>query len=193
MIAPAELTLGIIAGGAATRLHGRDKAWLRLADEPLVLRLARAFSGQVATVRVSANRRLDDYATHGLVALSDRVPDRPGPLGGIDALLADCATTWLLTLPVDVLHPPADLIPRLHEAAGDLRGACARDEDGPQPLVALWRVADCRDAVSGALAAGDYAVHRVQSRLGMAVVGFAGQRFGNLNTPEDLARHGVTP
>lgn len=193
MIAPGDVTLGIIAGGAATRLQGRDKAWLQFDGEPLVLRLARLLAGRVAGVLVSANRHLDRYPMHGLVALPDRVPDRPGPLGGIDALLAACGSPWLLTLPVDVLNFPVDLLPRLQQAAGDSPGARAHDDDGPQPLVALWRVAECRDAVADALAAGEHAVHRVQSRLGMAAADFTGLRFGNLNTPGDLARHGVTP
>lgn len=191
MIAPDGLTLGIIAGGAATRLQGRDKAWLQLHDEPLVQRLVRVFAGRVSATWISANRDLGRYAAAGLLAVPDRVAARPGPLAGIDALLAACPTPWLLTVPVDLLHPPPDLPERLHTACGDAAGAYARDDDGPQPLAALWRVAACRTAVAQALADGDYAVHRVQAGLGLVRVDFVGLRFGNLNTPEDLARHGI--
>ena len=44
-----------------------------------------------------------------------------------------------------------------------------------------------------ALESGDLAVRTLQARLGMVGVRFAGLRFGNLNTPADLAAAGCTP
>ena len=52
--------------------------------------------------------------------------------------------------------------------------------------VALYRVDALRDAVAGALAAQDYSVQAMQARMRLPRVRFAGLRFGNLNTPEDL-------
>lgn len=70
-------------------------------------------------------------------------------------------------------------------------GAYACDDDGAQPLVALWRVSALRPAIVAALASGDVAVHALQRRLDMAAVRFHGVRFGNLNTPDDLVLAGV--
>jgi molybdopterin-guanine dinucleotide biosynthesis protein A len=91
---------------------------------------------------------------------------------------------------VDVVSVHDSLLCRLRAAGA--RGAWAEDDDGPQPLVALWDVVALRDALVPALASGDHAVHALQSRLGMACVRFAGVRFGNLNTPGDLDAAGVT-
>lgn len=187
------VTLGILAGGAASRLGGRDKAWLERDGMPQVLHLAHALAAQVDAVIVSANRNAERYLSHGLRALHDRVADI-GPLGGLDVLAAECRSDWLLTLPVDVVTLPADLIERLSgKAVGASSGTYAEDDDGAQPLVALWRTDALRTAAADAIASGDLAVHALQSRLGMARVRFDGLRFGNLNTVDDLVAAGIVP
>lgn len=188
---PSGLTLGLLAGGRATRLGGADKAWLRRDGVPQVLRWQRRFAAEVSRTLVSANRDPARYAEAGIEAMPDRA-DGIGPLAGIDALLAACTTPWLLTLPVDLVGVNDCLVPTLATAAGEA-GAYAIDDDGAQPLVALWRVAPARDAVANALAQRRHAVQAVQQASGMRGVRFAGVRFGNLNTPADLAAAGAVP
>lgn len=187
-LARSQVTLGILAGGRASRLGGRDKAWLQRAGIPQVVRLARSFDAECSAVLVSANASLERYAEHGLSVVSDSVSD-VGPLAGLQALATACATPWLLTLPVDVIGTNECLLRTLAEA-GDA-GAVTEDDDGLQPLVALYRVELIRAAINSALAAGEHAVQAMQARLGMPRVRFAGLRFGNLNTPEDLRAAGI--
>ena len=189
MIGIPEITLGILAGGRATRLGGCDKAWLERDGVPQVLRVARRFSGEVSGVLVSANRPDARYPSHGLTVVADRIPD-VGPLGGLDALAAACATPWLLTIPVDLVGVNECLLPTLIASAGD-SGAFAQDDDGVQPLVALWRVEKLLRAVPRALEAGEYAMQSLQERMDMVCVRFTGVRFGNLNTPADLVAAGM--
>ena len=150
---PGELTLGILAGGLATRLGGRDKAWLERDGLPQVQRWQRRFANEVSAVLVSANRDFGRYASCGLHAVPDRQDAGAGPVAGLEALALACATPWLLTLPVD-----------------------------------LFGVNDC---LLPTLAVRDAAVRDVQSRLAMRAVTFAGVRFGNLNTFEDLRAAGI--
>ena len=105
-------------------------------------------------------------------------------MGGIDALLAACRTAWLLTLPVDLVDAN-DCLLRTLAAAGGV-GAVAEDDDGLQPLVALYRADALRDPLQRAIVARQYSVQLLQAQLGLQVVRFSGFRFGNLNTPEDL-------
>jgi len=189
MIGIPEITLGILAGGRATRLGGCDKAWLERDGVPQVLRVARRFSGEVSGVLVSANRPDARYPSHGLTVVADRIPD-VGPLGGLDALAAACATPWLLTIPVDLVGVNECLLPTLIASAGD-SGAFAQDDDGVQPLVALWRVEKLLRAVPRALEAGEYGMQSLQERMDMVCVRFTGVRFGNLNTPADLVAAGM--
>lgn len=183
MIARGELTLGILAGGRGSRLGGRDKAWLQRDGVAQVLRIARRFESESAAVLVSANRDLHRYPAQGLTALADRIADL-GPLGGLDALASACETPWLLTIPVDIVNTNDCLLRTLATAGG--AGAVAEDDDGLQPLVALYRVETLRAAVAAAMEAGDFSVQAMQARVALPRVRFAGLRFGNLNTPEDL-------
>ena len=183
MLERGALTLGILAGGRATRLGGRDKAWLQRDGVPQVVRIARRFDAECGAVLVSANRDLSRYAEHGLRAVADEVADI-GPLGGIDMLCAHCETPWLLTMPVDIVDAN-DCLLRTLAAAGGV-GAVAEDDDGLQPLVALYRADALRDPLQRAIVARQYSVQLLQAQLGLQVVRFSGFRFGNLNTPEDL-------
>lgn len=186
-----QVSLGILAGGRASRLGGRDKAWLQRKGVPQVIRLADRFAAECGFVMVSANAHLERYAEHGLCVVSDLVSG-VGPLGGLQALANATTTPWLLTLPVDVIGTNECLLRTLAKAvdAGAGAGAVAEDDDGLQPLVALYRVEPLRVAIAAALAAGEHAVQAMQARIGLARVGFAGVRFGNLNTPEDLQAAG---
>src|SRR5690606_32957426 len=95
-------TLGILAGGRALRLGGRDKAWLERDGTPQVLRWRNRFQGQVDEMLVSANQAHERYREYGIEVVSDAVPGA-GPLAGLDALARACSTPWLLTLPVDLV------------------------------------------------------------------------------------------
>lgn len=181
-------TLGLLAGGLGTRLGGVDKAWLRREGVSQVERLVARLSPGVDEVLISANRNLEAYAAIGLATVADARPGL-GPLGGLDALARACRGEWLLTAPVDLFNVNDCLLRRLVAQGG--QGAYAVDADGPQPLVALWHVRALRPALAAAIGSGDLAVHRLQARLGMAALRLEGVRFGNLNTPRDLAEAGV--
>ena len=183
MIARGEITLGILAGGRASRLGGRDKAWLKRGGVPQVVRIARRFDGECGAVLVGANRDLPRYAEHGLAAIEDRIVEI-GPLGGLDSLASACTTPWLLSIPVDLVDANDCLLRTLANASVD--GAVAEDDDGLQPLVALYRVELLRAAVATSIATHDFSVQAMQVRMKLPRVRFDGLRFGNLNTPEDL-------
>ncbi|MEO5596058.1 MAG: NTP transferase domain-containing protein [Lysobacteraceae bacterium] len=203
-----QITLGLLAGGRGIRLGGVDKAWLCMNGVPLVLHWSRHFAIAIPAQLVSANCQLQRYAEHGLQAVMDRHHAGPskgnavsadasvdpirlqGPLAGIDALLAATTTRWLLTLPVDALQLPPDFIERIWNER-DEDGSVAADATGPQPLFALYRVDHAQPLVEAALHDGDLAVHRLQARMSMGRVDFPGFRFGNLNTPTDLATSGI--
>lgn len=184
IVAHDDITLGILAGGRATRLGGSDKAWAVYRGETLIDRTLLALGDAFAAQLVSANCGADRYAALGLRMVIDRAAEFPGPLAGLDALLATCATPLLLSVPVDLRTIPPDLVARLR-AAGE-GGAVARDASGLQPLIALWPVERARIAVAQALAHGEHAAHRVVAQLDLPVVRFEGADFGNLNTPDDF-------
>src|SRR3546814_12656045 len=90
------------------------------------------------------------------------------------ALAAACQTPWLLTVPVDVVDVNDCLVLSLRAAGPG--GAWAEDDDGPQPLVALWPVEILRTEVAKTVASGDFAVPALPARRGMTPVRLAGLR-----------------
>ena len=178
-----QVALGILAGGQARRMGGIDKALVRHHGERLIDRVLAGAGEGFAQVLVSHN---GSELSGELRCVGDLRSGHPGPLAGVEALLAACDAPWLMTLPVDIERLPSDLCERLAACAPDGFGACARDLDGDEPLVALWPVARARVAVAAALDAGDNAVHRVQAELGFVACDFCALRFGNLNSLADL-------
>ena len=159
--------------------------WLERVEDILAGRVQPPKPRDAATVAV-----LRDYVEHGLQPIPDNRSDT-GPIGGLEALASACGTEWLLTMPVDLVGINECLLPGLQFAAV-ANGAFAEDDDGPQPLVALWRTDSLRVAASAAIDAHEFAVHALQQKLGMACVRFNGVRFGNLNTPDDLKASGFS-
>ena len=193
--AASQITLGILAGGRATPA-GRHRQGLARARRRRrrCVRWQRRFAGETAAVLVSANRDLDRYARIGLRAVADRIAGDLGPLAGLDALARACDTPWLLTLPVDLVGVNDCLLPTPASPARRRTAPIAVDDDGPQPLVALWPVAALRVAAAQAHRhAATSPCMRCRRALGMAAVRFDGVRFGNLNTPDDLAAAGIVP
>lgn len=190
MLQAADLTLGILAGGRASRLGGRDKAWLVRDGQPRVLHVAARLADACDSVLVSANARFERYHAHGFRTVADMTPDA-GPIGGLEALADACRTRWLLTVPIDVLQVPDRVLDRLAAAGG--RGAVVEDDDGLQPLLALYEIDALRAACAAALANGAFSVQAMQMRLGLPAVHFAGLRIGNINTPEDASSAGFLP
>jgi molybdopterin-guanine dinucleotide biosynthesis protein A len=193
---PGGITLGILAGGRATRLHGADKAGLRYDGCGLLERTLAALHSPGDAACLLSHRDpvgFDDptACAHGLQLVADLRAGQPGPLAGLEALLAAARTPWLLTAPVDLRDIPVDLGDRLRacaSASSQPHAAVVADADGLQPLVALWPVASSLAAVRAALDAGRLAVRALFDGLPHQRVDIAPHRLGNLNTPADFDR-----
>jgi molybdopterin-guanine dinucleotide biosynthesis protein A len=183
------LTVAILAGGAASRLGGRDKGLEPLAGKPMIEWVVRACPRD-AEVVIVANRNLDQYARYGRVT-TDAQAGFHGPLAGVASALAAATTPRVMTLPVDCPDPPADLALRLAAAldAHSVSATVAHDGERRQPLFALYRA-----ELAGAAAVGAKAgkgVWEWQQSIGAVEVDFARERrqFHNLNTPEEFAEY----
>lgn len=185
MITRGDVTLGILAGGRATRLGGVDKAFVEFRGRRLLERTldmaGNGFAARLASHPGEGNR----FRELGLLAVRDLRPGFPGPLAGIEALLARCQGEWLLTLPVDLRDIPANLCEKLL-ATNPGQGAFVRDAEGCQPLACLWPVPATRTVVKAALDRGEGAVHEVAATLGLAILDISPLRLGNLNSPSDF-------
>lgn len=188
MLDRGRISLGILAGGRATRLGGADKAFAILQGVPLLARTLSVLGPGFAETLVSYNgpeTRLEPWAA---LAVSDRRSGFPGPLAGLEALLLAANCDWLLSLPVDLRDIPAGLPEGMLRAVpeGFDRGVVLVDADGLQPLVALWPVRRSLVAVQEALDARALAVHPLVKSLAFAAVDISPLQLGNLNLPSDF-------
>lgn len=175
----------ILAGGAARRMGGQDKGWLRWRDRPLIDIALGQLDGKLAEVLISANRHLDAYAALGVRVITDDTSGFQGPLQGLAKGLREARYEWLLSRPVDTPCLPPDLVERLWRRHKDAPLHVARTPSGPQPLVCLCHRA-LLPALHDYMAKGGRRAQEWFSALPHQWVDFDEADFFNCNTPEDL-------
>lgn len=188
-------TLGVIlAGGAGRRFGGRDKAWLRLAGQPLLFHAHAALAAQVDALVVASSRHRWAYRRLGLDVIADQADWRGrGPLAAIATVLSVCPPSYrrIAVLPVDVPRLPVDWVSSLHQALDGGDGALAAavfDGERRQPLLAVLDVdlaPAARDAMSGP---SSPSMQAWLDRVGAIWVTVAGEDldYRNVNHPQEL-------
>lgn len=129
----------VLAGGQSRRMGGHDKALLPLAGWPLIAHVIAALRPQVANIIVNSNRHPDSYAPLGLPVIADIVSGQPGPLGGMLTALHACNSEYVLIVPCDTPHLPADLAARMYTALQHDQAEVCTVDDGTRlhPVVVL--------------------------------------------------------
>jgi len=192
------LACGILAGGASRRM-GRDKAWLELAGEPLLVRIARVLAdvGFVFVAVGHEQRRLPELA-EPVEYVTDPVADQ-GPIAGLVAIAGRLPehVTRVFVCGCDLPFVTTSLIRMLDERWQARGGDAVVPEVGGrlQPLMAVYgRRALTR--IAAVFAGGSRRLTDVIELLGPDRVTEAElvrvdpelDAFLNLNRPEDYAR-----
>ena len=192
----------VLAGGRSTRM-GRDKAWIQVDGEALILRQLRLLQRSgVGRVQVSvgsgdlaAADRFRTELPQGVVCLPDAYPDG-GPLVGIAGALGamQAGESHLVVLAVDLPRLRSELLGRLIEDARLTpdSGVVSRVEGNLEPLVAVYPCAGLVPALTR-IERGDLSVQG-WVREGLAggwmreqlVAADEADGFLNWNRPEDL-------
>ena len=183
-----QITGLILAGGAGRRMGGADKGLLDYQGQPLAAHAARRLGPQVGRLLINANRNLERYRQLGYPLVSDLIGGHPGPLAGLHAGLSACADEWLLAVPCDSPHFPADLAATLLAAAlaADASAAWAITASGSHPVFMLCHKR-LLPALALALERGERRVGGWLRSAGAIPVSFADEAaFANFNTPDDL-------
>lgn len=190
MIARDEITAVILAGGRARRMGGVEKGLLPFRGRPLVSHVIDCVRPHVGPLMVSANRRLDEYASLDAVVVADEWPDARGPLAGIAGALRVTSTPYLLVASCDTPLLPKDWVPRLAAALshGEADAALAHGDGVLQPLCALMRCTLAPRLREFIDAGGVVVKQWWAERRTVNVMFDEPGAFANVNTLEDRAR-----
>jgi molybdopterin-guanine dinucleotide biosynthesis protein A len=179
----------VLAGGKSSRM-GCDKALVELAGRPLIAHSTEKLRAICAEVAILSDN--DQLTAYGRL-VRDLRPGC-GPLGGIEAALAESMHDWNLLVPVDVPFLP---VPVMREWAAriaanpGLRASYFEVGGKAHPSVLLIHRA-VAPLISAAVDRGEYKLLPVLAAAacdGLHVERMAGEFegwFGNLNTPEEL-------
>ena len=196
MIAPGAPVAGVVlAGGHASRMGGRDKAFAAVEGEPIAVRAVRIFRSLFAQVLVSTNRP-ERFAGLDVQTVADQFPGC-GPLAGIHAALLASRYPHVFVAACDMPGLDPEVIRFLLGRVGSADAVVPCWDGDVEPLHAVYAVGALRE-IEAHLRAGQNAVRDVLRRLRvdyvseaeMRAVRGAARSLTNVNTPEELAAVG---
>ena len=192
MIARADITGLVLAGGRGSRMGGVDKGLQNFRGTPMAMHVLLRLAPQVGALMVNANRNIGAYEAFGAPVFPDVLPDYAGPLAGFLTGLEQCETPWLVTAPCDSPLFPADLVEQLAKAAArdDAEIAVAGAiEDGTlrtQPVFCLLR-ASLLESLTRFTGSGGRKIDAWTAQHRTSVVTFPdAAAFANANTLREL-------
>ena len=119
MLTKKDITVGILAGGKATRMNNEDKGLVFVNGVPLIENLLNKLSFHSKNIIINANRNIDKYKNYGYPVIRDSLEDFQGPLSGIFSMLEVIKTDYLFTLPCDCPNFDWDVIQKIIEQYDD--------------------------------------------------------------------------
>ncbi|UNH24390.1 molybdenum cofactor guanylyltransferase MobA [Moellerella wisconsensis] len=182
------ITGAILAGGRGSRMGGQDKGLVSLNGQPLYAYIAERLKPQVNRLVINANRHLDIYRQSNLPVITDLTPDFSGPLAGMQAVLAEITTDWVIFVPCDVPSFPKNLVQKMWEEKGDAIACYASDTHREHPTFTLLH-RSVEPQLKQYLNNGDRKLMLFMQKVSAKCIVFPTETgaFANLNTPEDCA------
>ncbi len=183
----------VLAGGRSQRM-GCDKAYLKVAGQPLLLRAVNLLKAHLSSVTVLGP--LGRHEALGVSVLPDRWPGR-GPLGALLRGLESPTNEWNVFLACDLPLLNGQFIELLLRStrAGKFDAVVPRTGQGWHPLCAAYR-RTCAATMRSALERGESAIVNILPLLQVDVItserlasaGINEKIFENVNSPEDWRR-----
>ena len=187
-----SIAAAILAGGLAERMHGANKAQLRVGAERIVERQLRLLRAVADPVFIVSNRG-EEFSGLGVDVVPDVITGA-GPLGGIYTALLTSPRARTLIVGCDLPFLALPLLERL-VAPSAAQLVIPRSARGYEPLCATW-TADCAAILRRRIDAGTLKAALAVEELRVEEIGAEfvascdphGLLFVNINTPHDYER-----
>jgi molybdopterin-guanine dinucleotide biosynthesis protein A len=185
----------LLAGGRASRMGGRDKAFAAVDGEPIAVRTLRIFRDLFPQVLVATNRP-ERFRPLDVETVADVFPGC-GPLAGVHAAMQRAAHPHVFVAACDMPGLDADVIRFLLDRIGDADAVVPRWDHDIEPLHAVYAVR-LLPLVEETLRAGRHAMREFLPRVRVDYVAEdelkrirgTARSMLNVNTPEELAAVG---
>jgi molybdopterin-guanine dinucleotide biosynthesis protein A len=191
-----DVTLAIIAGGRGSRLSGVAKGLLAVEGRTVLERLL-SLTPLFADVLLVANVP-EPYARFGVRTVADAINGKGAP-GGVHAALGAARTPWVFAVACDMPFVSPEAVRALLDArAEEVDAVCFEVAGRLEPLLAVYRAALVTPW--GEALAEDPSLRRLLARFRSRLLPESALRevdpelraLVNVNTPEDVASHGIT-
>jgi len=133
-----DISIGILAGGKATRMQNLDKGLVNIKGQPLIENILSKISIHTSNIFINANRNIDKYKNYNYPVIKDIFEGFQGPLSGIYSMLKNISTDYLITLPCDCPNFDWCVIQKIIDDADNADELCiAHNTTRSQPVFML--------------------------------------------------------
>ena len=188
MLTKKEITIGILAGGKATRMNNEDKGLVIAKGIPLIENILNKISKHTVNIIINANRNIKKYESYGYPVVQDNLENFQGPLSGIFSMLKTINTNYLFTLPCDCPNFNWDVIQKIIDSYDKSKEIyVAHNNQRSQPVFMLISKSKLR-SLENYLANGDRKIDIFYQKNNYKYVYYDKDSayFDNINTIEQL-------
>lgn len=169
----------VLAGGAATRMGGINKALIKHNGRPLYQYAVENLSDWCCDIVINTNRDAAEFVRAGFQVAGDGSFEGGGPLAGVHAGLSHATTAFVAFAACDQLLLPDEVYETLCNAVTTERGAYACSDSDQVPTCAVLPVQAVTEARTR-LASDRRALIPFMQSVATAIQ-FDDTEFGNLN------------
>jgi molybdopterin-guanine dinucleotide biosynthesis protein A len=181
-VAWSVFSAAVLTGGRSRRM-GRDKAFIEVAGEPMVVRVVRTLRSAGATEVVAVGGDEDRLLAARVDHFRADLYPGEGPLGGVLVALEQASTPLVVVVACDMPDLTAEAVQTTVVALGADPSLAAAVAD---PLCAAWRPARAVPVLRRAFGAGERAMTAAIALLPHITVTVDAAALRNVNRPGDL-------
>ncbi|MBU2102706.1 MAG: molybdenum cofactor guanylyltransferase [Candidatus Omnitrophota bacterium] len=187
------MTAIILAGGKATRMKGRDKAFLKINNEPFIERQIRLLKKIFKKIIIVTNSSERYRVVRGVTIVCDIIPHL-GPLGGIYSGLTASSSFCNFVVACDMPFLDTGFIEHMHREYYGYDAVVPRINGKYEPLFAFYSKR-CRIVIRQLLDEKIFKMSELCSRIRVREIteeeirhcAVGEKMFTNINTEKDFA------
>ena len=186
----------ILAGGKSSRMHGKNKALMKLGNKRLIEHVLSKLNTATNNIALNINSDYRSFEAYNLPLLTDTIGGYLGPLAGVLSAMKwaeEIGHSKVLTVAADTPFFPENLFSNFEDYIEkyDIVMACTEDGEGNverHPTFCMWSI-ELRENLELALRDGLRKIVSWTDKFNVKNMKFKIERFDpffNINTEEDL-------